>query len=363
MSEKIKVGITQGDINGIGYEIIFKTFEDQGMFDFCTPIVYGSPRIATYHRKAVESQTNFTVVNSAADAQEDRLNLVNCNGEEVKVELGIPSDESGKAAFEALNHAVREYREGIIDVIVTAPINKKTIHSEAFHFPGHTEYIESELGQGQKALMILMNSKLRVALATVHEPISKVSSLITKDLIKEKLKILNMSLKNDFGIEIPRIAVLALNPHASDDGLIGKEEGEIIIPAIQEAVSEKINCFGPFPADGFFGSGDFKKFDAVLAMYHDQGLIPLKTMDMNEGVNYTAGLPVVRTSPDHGTAYDIAGKGIASEESFRQAIYAAIDIYRARKNEKQISANPLRKQFFDRRDDSDKLRLDMPDES
>lgn len=363
MSEKIKVGITQGDINGIGYEIIFKTFEDQGMFDFCTPIVYGSPRIATYHRKAVESQTNFTVVNSAADAQEDRLNLVNCNGEEVKVELGIPSDESGKAAFEALNHAVREYREGIIDVIVTAPINKKTIHSEAFHFTGHTEYIESELGQGQKALMILMNSKLRVALATVHEPISKVSSLITKDLIKEKLKILNMSLKNDFGIEIPRIAVLALNPHASDDGLIGKEEGEIIIPAIQEAVSEKINCFGPFPADGFFGSGDFKKFDAVLAMYHDQGLIPLKTMDMNEGVNYTAGLPVVRTSPDHGTAYDIAGKGIASEESFRQAIYAAIDIYRARNNEKQISANPLRKQFFDRRDDSDKLRLDMPDES
>lgn len=363
MSEKIKVGITQGDINGIGYEIIFKTFEDQGMFDFCTPIVYGSPRIATYHRKAVESQTNFTVVNSAADAQEDRLNLVNCNGEEVKVELGIPSDESGKAAFEALNHAVREYREGIIDVIVTAPINKKTIHSEAFHFTGHTEYIESELGQGQKALMILMNSKLRVALATVHEPISKVSSLITKDLIKEKLKILNMSLKNDFGIEIPRIAVLALNPHASDDGLIGKEEGEIIIPAIQEAVSEKINCFGPFPADGFFGSGDFKKFDAVLAMYHDQGLIPLKTMDMNEGVNYTAGLPVVRTSPDHGTAYDIAGKGIASEESFRQAIYAAIDIYRARNNEKQISANPLRKQFFDRRDDSDKLRLDIPDES
>ena len=195
MSEKIKVGITQGDINGIGYEIIFKTFEDQGMFEFCTPIIYGSPKIATYHRKAVESQTNFTVVNSAADAQEDRLNLVNCNGEEVKVELGIPSEESGKAAFEALNRAVREYREGMIDVIVTAPINKKTIHSEAFNFPGHTEYIESELGEGQKALMILMNSQLRVALATVHEPISKVSSLITNNLIKEKLKILNMSLK------------------------------------------------------------------------------------------------------------------------------------------------------------------------
>lgn len=363
MSEKIKVGITQGDINGIGYEIIFKTFEEQGMFDFCTPIVYGSPKIATYHRKAIESQTNFTVVNSAADAQEDRLNLINCNGEEVKVELGIASDESGKAAFEALDRAVRDYREGKIDVIVTAPINKKTIHSDTFHFPGHTEYLESELGEGQKALMVLMNSQLRVALVTIHEPISKVPSLITKELIKDKLNILHKALKNDFCIEIPRIAVLALNPHASDDGLLGNEEAEIIKPAIYEAASEKINCFGPFSADGFFGSGDFRKFDAVLAMYHDQGLIPLKTMDMNEGVNYTAGLPVIRTSPDHGTAYDISGKGIASEESFRQAIYAAIDIYRARKNEKEISANPLRKQFFDRRDDSDKLKLDMPDEA
>ena len=356
MSDKIVVGITQGDVNGIGYEIILKTFADPAMFEFCIPVVYGSPKVATYHRKVVDSQTNFNVIDSARDAQPDRLNLVNCNDEDVKVDFGMPTQESGNAAFQALERAVKEYRDGMIDVLVTAPINKKTIHSEKFNFPGHTEYIEAQLGQGNKALMILMNSSMRVALATVHDPISKVASILSKDLIKEKLAILNNSLKTDFGIEIPRIAVLALNPHASDDGLIGKEENEIIKPAIDEAVAEKIQCFGPFPADGFFGSGDYRKFDAILAMYHDQGLIPLKALDMECGVNYTAGLPVVRTSPDHGTAYDIAGKGVASAESMRQAIFAAIDILRCRRNEKEIHANPLGKLYFDRRDDSDKLK-------
>lgn len=356
MSDKIVVGITQGDVNGIGYEIILKTFADPAMFEFCIPVVYGSPKVATYHRKVVDSQTNFIVIDSARDAQPDRLNLVNCNEEDVKVDFGMPTQESGNAAFQALERAVKEYRDGMIDVLVTAPINKKTIHSEKFNFPGHTEYIEAQLGQGNKALMILMNSSMRVALATVHDPISKVASILSKDLIKEKLAILNNSLKTDFGIEIPRIAVLALNPHASDDGLIGKEENEIIKPAIDEAVAEKIQCFGPFPADGFFGSGDYRKFDAILAMYHDQGLIPLKALDMDGGVNYTAGLPVVRTSPDHGTAYDIAGKGLASEESMRQAIFAAIDIFRSRSNEEEIHANPLKKLYFDRRDDSDKLK-------
>jgi 4-hydroxythreonine-4-phosphate dehydrogenase len=297
----------------------------------------------TYHRKAIDSPTNFNVVDSAQDAQPDRLNVVNCNQEDVKVDFGLPTPESGQAAFQALERAVKEYREGKIDVLVTAPINKKTIHSEAFHFPGHTEYIEAQLGEGNKALMILMNSSMRVALATVHEPIAKVASLLSKDLIKEKLRILHKSLIQDFGIEIPRIAVLALNPHASDDGLIGKEENEI-------------QCFGPFSADGFFGSGEYRKFDAVLAMYHDQGLIPLKALDMECGVNYTAGLPVVRTSPDHGTAYDIAGQGLASEASMREAIFAAIDIYRSRQTEKEIHANPLGKLYFDRRDDSDKLK-------
>lgn len=356
MSDKIVVGITQGDVNGIGYEIILKTFADPAMFEFCIPVVYGSPKVATYHRKVVDSQTNFNVIDSARDAQPDRLNLVNCNEEDVKVDFGMPTQESGNAAFQALERAVKEYRDGMIDVLVTAPINKKTIHSEKFNFPGHTEYIEAQLGQGNKALMILMNSSMRVALATVHDPISKVASILSKDLIKEKLAILDNSLKTDFGIEIPRIAVLALNPHASDDGLIGKEENEIIKPAIDEAVAEKIQCFGPFPADGFFGSGDYRKFDAILAMYHDQGLIPLKALDMDGGVNYTAGLPVVRTSPDHGTAYDIAGKGLASEESMRQAIFAAIDIFRSRCNEEEIHANPLKKLYFDRRDDSDKLK-------
>ena len=280
MSDKIKVGITQGDVNGIGYEVILKTFEDPTMFEFCTPVVYGSPKVMTYHRKTIDSPTNFSVVDSAADAQNDRLNLVNCNAEDVKVDFGMATQESGTAAYQALERAVKEYREGMIDVLVTAPINKKSIHSDAFHFPGHTEYIEAQLGDGNHALMILMNNSMRVALATVHEPIAKVASLLNKDLIKDKLRILYKSLKNDFGIEIPRIAVLALNPHASDDGLIGKEEKDIIKPAIDEAVAEKIQCFGPFSADGFFGSGDYRKFDAVLAMYHDQGLIPLKALDI-----------------------------------------------------------------------------------
>ena len=356
MSEKIIVGITQGDVNGIGYEVILKTFEDPTMFEFCTPVIYGSPKVMTYHRKAIDSPTNFNVVNSASDVQPDRLNLINCNPEDVKVDFGIPTEESGSAAFQALERAVKDYSEGKIDVLVTAPINKKTIHSDSFSFPGHTEYIEDRLGDGNHALMILMNSSMRVALVTVHEPLAKVASKISKELIMEKITILNKSLKQDFGIDIPRIAVLALNPHASDDGLIGKEENEIIKPAIDEMAAANVQCFGPFPADGFFGNGDYRKFDAVLAMYHDQGLIPLKALDMEGGVNFTAGLPVVRTSPDHGTAYDIAGQGVASEESMRQAIYAAIDIYRSRRHEESISANPLRKLYFDRRDDSDKLK-------
>ncbi|MBR6370071.1 MAG: 4-hydroxythreonine-4-phosphate dehydrogenase PdxA [Bacteroidaceae bacterium] len=356
MNNRIKVGITHGDVNGIGYEIILKTFEDSSMFEFCTPVLYGSPKIATYHRRAVDSQTNFNVVNSASEAIPEKLNLVNCCSEDVKVDLGMQTAESGDAAFNALERAVKEYRDGMIDVLVTAPINKKSIHSDKFCFMGHTEYLESELGEGKKALMILLNSVLRVALVTVHEPISKVASLLNKDLVKEKIAILYNSLKVDFGIEIPRIAVLALNPHASDDGLIGCEEETIIKPAIKESFADGIQCFGPFPADGFFGGGDYRLFDAVLAMYHDQGLIPLKTLDMECGVNFTAGLPVVRTSPDHGTAYDIAGKGVANEQSMRQAIFTAIDIYRSRCNEAAISANPLRKLFFDRRDDSDKLK-------
>ena len=261
-----------------------------------------------------------------------------------------------------MEKAIEEYKAGLIDVIVTAPINKHTIQSEEFSFPGHTEYIEEKLGDGRKALMILMKDDFRVALVTGHIPVREIASTITKELIQEKLVIFNRSLKQDFGIGAPRIAVLSLNPHAGDEGLLGTEEQEIISPAIQELADKGMLCYGPYPADGFMGSGNFTHFDGVLAMYHDQGLVPFKALAMDEGVNYTAGLPVVRTSPAHGTAYDIAGKGLASEDSFRQAVYVAIDVFRNRMREKEVHANPLRKQYYERRDDSDKLKLDSVEE-
>ena len=355
---KIKIGITQGDINGIGYEVILKTFETPEMLELCTPIVYGSPKIMTYHRKALELETSFTIINSAAEAVHGRLNVVNCNDDEVKVELGKPSRESGKAAFDALERAMSEYKEGLYDVLVTAPIHKQMIQSESFTFPGHTEYIEQCVGEGDKALMILANDTLRVALVTGHVPIAKISSLLTQELIQEKLTIFNASLKQDFGINAPRIAVLALNPHAGDGGVIGTEEESIITPAIKAMREQGVICFGPYPADGFMGSGAFSHFDGVLAMYHDQGLTPFKTLAMESGVNFTAGLPIVRTSPDHGTAFDIAGKGEASADSFRQALYMAIDIHRNRKSYAEVYRNPLRKLYFEKRDDSDKLKLE-----
>ncbi len=354
---KIKVGITQGDVNGIGYEVILKTFEDPTILELCTPIVYGSPKIMTYHRKALELETSFTIINSAAEAVNGKLNVVNCCEEEVKVELGKPSKESGKAAFDALEKAMSEYKEGMYDVLVTAPIHKQMIQSESFTFPGHTEYIEQSIGEG-KALMILANESLRMALATGHVPVSKIASTLTQELITEKLTIFNAALKSDFGIGAPRIAVLALNPHAGDGGVIGTEEETIITPAIKAAREQGIICFGPYPADGFMGSGAFSHFDGVLAMYHDQGLAPFKTLAMENGVNFTAGLPIIRTSPDHGTAFDIAGKNMASPDSFRQALYMAIDIHRNRQRDAEANKNPLRKLYFEKRDDSDKLKLD-----
>lgn len=354
---KIKVGITQGDVNGIGYEVILKAFEDPTMLELCTPIVYGSPKIMTYHRKALELETSFTIINSASEAVHGKLNIVNCCEDEVKVELGKPSKESGKAAFDALERAMAEYKEGKFDVLVTAPIHKQMIQSESFTFPGHTEYIEQSIGEG-KALMILANDCLRVALATGHVPVSQIASTLTQELIVEKLIIFNAALKSDFGINGPRIAVLALNPHAGDGGVIGTEEETIITPAIKAAREQGIICFGPYPADGFMGSGAFNRFDGVLAMYHDQGLAPFKTLAMENGVNLTAGLPIIRTSPDHGTAFDIAGKNMASADSFRQALYMAIDIYRNRQSDAEANKNPLRKLYFEKRDDSDKLKLD-----
>ena len=359
---KIRRGITQGDINGVGYEVILKTFADPVMLELCTPVIYGSPKVAAYHRKSLDLPTNFSIINSASEAAQGRLSVVNCTDDEVKVEFSKADVSAGKAALDALERAVEEYKSGLIDVLVTAPINKHTIHSDQFDFPGHTEYIEQRLGNGDKALMILMKGDFRVALVTGHIPVSQIAPTLTQELIKEKLAIFNQSLTQDFGISAPRIAVFSLNPHAGDGGLLGMEEEEIIIPAMKEMAAKGVLCYGPYPADGFMGSGNFTHFDGILAMYHDQGLAPFKALAMDEGVNYTAGLPMVRTSPAHGTAYDIAGKGIASEDSFRQAVYVAIDVFRNRQREKAARANPLRKQYYEKRDDSDKLKLDNAEE-
>ena len=361
-NRKIRVGITHGDINGVGYEVILKTFSDPTMLELCTPVIYGSPKVAAYHRKAMEIPTNFSIVNTAEDAQDGRVNVVNCIEEELKVELSKPTPEAGKAALTALEKALADYRAGLFDVLVTAPINKHTIQSDTFHFPGHTEYIEERVGDGQKALMILLKGDFRVALVTGHVPVRDIPGMLTKELIMEKMEIFHQSLKKDFGIDNPRIAVFSLNPHAGDHGLLGTEEEEIIIPAMKEMIAKGVQCFGPYPADGFMGSGNYTHFDGILAMYHDQGLAPFKALAMDEGVNFTAGLPIVRTSPAHGTAYDIAGKGVASEDSFRQAVYVAMDVFRNRAWEKEISARPLRKQYYEKRDDSDKLKLDSIEE-
>ena len=355
--KRIKVAITHGDTNGVGYEVILKAFDDPQMLELCTPIIYGSPKVAAYHRKVLNLQTNFTIIEKAEEAKEGKLNLLTTFDDEVKIELGTPAKEAGEAALAALDRAMTDYRSGLYDVIVTAPINKKTIQNNLFHFCGHTEYIESCVGDGNKALMILMNDVLKVALVTTHLPIKDVASAITKEAIVEKAILLNNSLKRDFGLTRPRIAVLALNPHAGDDGLLGKEENEVIMPAIAELESKGVMAFGPYAADGFFGSGNYRHYDAVLAMYHDQGLAPFKTLAQENGVNYTAGLPIVRTSPDHGTAYDIAGKGVADAQSFREAIYAAIDIYRNRKNYDEAGAHPLPKLYHEKRDESEKVRF------
>lgn len=361
MEEKmIRVAITQGDTNGVGYEVILKTFADPAMFELCTPIIYGSPKIAAYHRKALNLETNFSIINSAEEARNGRLNILACFDEEVKVELGQPSEEAGLAAFKALDRAMTDYRAGLFDVLVTAPINKATIQSSGFHFPGHTEYIETSVGDGNKALMILMNESLRVALVTTHLPIKEVSKAITKEAIIEKATIFHKTLRRDFRISNPRIAVLSLNPHAGDNGLLGSEEQEVIKPAIDELENAGIQAFGPYPADGFFGSNAYDHFDGVLAMYHDQGLAPFKTIALESGVNFTAGLPIIRTSPDHGTAYDIAGQGKADENSFRQAVYTAIDVFRNRKNYDEPLENPLPKLFHEKRDDSEKVRFAIP---
>lgn len=361
-NNKIKVGITHGDTNGIGYEVILKAMEDPRMTELCTPVIYGSAKAAAFYRKGMERQPlNMAQINNASQARENEVNIINVVGEDLQIEPGTASKEAGETAFKALERAVADLREGTIDVLVTAPINKDVIQSPTFSFPGHTEYLESSLGDGDKSLMMLCTESLRVALVTAHMPLSRVPESVTKEAILEKLSIFNESLKKDFCIEAPKIAVLSLNPHAGENGLLGKEEQETIIPAINEASENGIWAFGPYASDGFFGTEAYNKFDGVLAMYHDQGLAPFKTLAMSSGVNYTAGLKYIRTSPDHGTGFDIAGQDKASPESMLHAIYMAIDVFRNRKNHAIAHRNPLRRQYFDKGKDNVVLDLTKDD--
>lgn len=345
--KRIKVGITQGDINGISYEIIIKTLEDNRISEMCTPILYGSPKVAAYHRKAIKIPNfSFNHIKSPEEANIKRPNIINILDDSVRVELGKSTREAGQASLKSMEMAVSDLRDEKIDVLVTAPINKNNIQSDSFNFPGHTEYLESFFGE-KKALMIMASDLLRVGVVTIHIPVAKIPEHITKDNILDKLKLLEQSLIMDFRVHKPRIAVLGLNPHAGDEGVLGSEEIEIITPAIEAAKEEKILAFGPYAADGFFGSDNYSKFDAVLAMYHDQGLAPFKALVLGAGVNFTAGLPIIRTSPAHGTAYELAGQGIASPDSFRNALYLACDIYMNRKAHAEIISNPLESSAYE----------------
>ena len=331
MSRKLVVGITQGDGNGVGYEVIIKALADERILDLCTPVIYGSSKIFGFYKKQIHNidQINTNVISSAKDVHQKRVNIVNCLPENVFVEPGQPTPESAKAAMTSLEKAVEDIKAGYIDVLVTAPFNKRAMASEGFGYTGHTEYLEKEFDVDEVA-MIMVCDRLKVGVVTGHIPLKDVCKSITSEKIVKKLRLMKSALQRDFGIDAPKIAVLGLNPHCGDGGLLGDEEQQIILPAVQEANAEGILAFGPYSPDGFFGLGNYSKFDAVLAMYHDQGLTPFKALAFEEGVNFTAGLPIVRTSPDHGTAYDMAGRDLADPRSMMSAIYAAIDIYNSR---------------------------------
>lgn len=338
---KIVVGITHGDINGIGYEVILKTLTDNRLLDKCVPVIYGSPKVAGYHRKALDlSNVSLNIAKSANEINPKRVNIVNCIDENIRVELGKSTPSAGQSSYQALEAAIKDMKAGKLDVLVTAPIDKSNIQSAGFNFPGHTEYLVDEF-EANDALMLMVGEQLRIGVATGHVPLAVVPKLITLDLLLSKISLMNDALQNDFNIRKPRIAVLSLNPHAGDNGVIGDEEQNVIIPAIETARNDGMLAYGPYPSDGFFGSGNYLKFDAILAMYHDQGLTPFKSIVFEEGVNYTAGLPVIRTSPAHGTAYEIAGEGQASPDSFRKAIYLACDIYKNRNMNDGLAKNAM----------------------
>lgn len=355
---RLKIGITQGDANGIGWEVILKTFSDVAMTEICTPIVYGTKHIAEFYAARLHEvePVQFNVCATAVEAKRGRVNLIECGAQDARVDMGHATIDGAKVAIAALERAAADLREGAIDAVVTAPIDKEAMQKAGFGFTGHTEYFASVLGG--EAMMIMCSDLLRVALMTVHIPVEKVAESLSKEKIVDALKALRLTLKRDFEVVEPRIAVLALNPHAGDGGLLGSQEESIIRPAVLEACEAGVLAFGPLAADGLFASGAYRKYDAVLAMYHDQGLAPFKTLSP-EGVNFSAGLSKVRTSPDHGVAYDIVGKGVADAQSMRNAVYAAIDIVRHRAAYEVWSSNPL--QRFERDKGRDVSAKDLPD--
>ncbi len=362
----LRVGITHGDVNGIGYEVIMKALSDETMTELCTPVIFGHQRTLMHYRKCcgIDPSFRFTPVAGADEIRDGEINLINVAGEDaVELHPGQVTEQGGRLALLSLEAACKALKERKIDVLVTAPINKEAMKLAGFPFPGHTEYLADRLGEGEEPVMILMreNPPLRVAVLTTHLPVSEVAKGVTTEALVKRITTLHHTLRKDFAIERPKIAVLSLNPHAGDGGAIGTEEKDIITPAIEQLNEKHILAFGPYAADGFFGSGRHERFDAILAMYHDQGLIPFKLLAMEHGVNFTAGLPVVRTSPDHGTGYDICGKGEADATSMREAIYAAIDIFRRRKRYIRSHANPLKKQYVDRSGDREVLDLTKDD--
>lgn len=337
------IGITMGDMNGIGPEVIIKAFNDSRMVDLCTPVIFGSGKVINFYRKMMgEGHFNYQPIRNFQKLNHKQVNLFNCWEEEVVVTPGIMNENGGKYAARALAVAVQCLKDKQIEGLVTAPINKNNIQSNNFHYTGHTPYLKEVFG-AKEVVMLMTAQNMRVAILSEHVPVKDAAKYVTKERITSKVLTLNESLIKDFGIEKPKIAVLGLNPHAGDGGLIGKEEQEVIIPVVSELMNNGILCFGPYSADGFFARSYYSKFDAVLAMYHDQGLIPFKSLAIGHGVNYSAGLPIVRTSPDHGTAFDIAGKKVADESSFRQAIFTCIDIIRQRHEYEEYTKNPLRK--------------------
>tara|TARA_R110000868_G_scaffold68720_2_gene203221 strand:+ start:10538 stop:11593 length:1056 start_codon:yes stop_codon:yes gene_type:complete len=339
--EKIKVGISIGDLNGIGCEVVLKTFEDSRMMDFCTPIIFASNKTISFQKSQLGLDINYNGIQEASKAIGGKINVVNVWREIPTIKFGEATKEAGDYAIKSLKAAVNALKDGDIDVLVTAPINKNNIQAEDFKFPGHTDYLAQEL-EGE-SLMFMVTDSLKVGLLTDHIAVKEVAEAITADLIKSKVSIIEKSLKVDFGISKPKIAVLGINPHSGDNGVIGKEDDEILKPVIHELLDAGHLIYGPYSADSFFGSDGYKNFDAILAAYHDQGLIPFKTLSFGRGVNYTAGLNKVRTSPDHGTAYEIAGKGKADHSSFKEAVFMAIEIFRNRKEYAELTANPLKK--------------------